>query len=394
MADGDGSQGNSDSQSGTNDDLAVPEQSGLQRKGRRGPAELAAVKIQELERHKAIDCSKMSETQLAIYNGKTASLELAIKNFEAKQQKSQGGVKRQLSTASEEGSEKRQRTVWTLEDVTRLIHARTMLNDIFQQHNNNMLQKWDLVTAAFNNGFSHKDKTFPELPADKHLGKDVVKHKFEDLTANMRRICMAEEPTKKASMINQKTYEGSKRDVAEIENEIMEEIAERKRKFRFYEIMCECGWRERDICNPKPRMNVGTSDTVSMTSSSCSTPVSKQSSTAATPSSQATDLEDGGRLSDGDYQVKGRLGGGATDSKTGNAVGRPRGTQRNTTVVADIMKTIEKSERDRREQEKESGSALVQVLKEALSRDRAPSAMQMPWGGGWGGWGGPPFGWG
>ena len=85
-----------------------------------------------------------------------------------------------------------------------------------------MLQKWDLVTAAFNNGFSHKDKTFPEVPTDKHLGKDVVKHKFEDLTADVRKICMAEDPTKIASMINQKTYEGFKleRDVAGIENEI------------------------------------------------------------------------------------------------------------------------------------------------------------------------------
>ena len=100
-------EGNSDSQSGTNDDLVVPEQSGLERKGRTGgPAELAAVKIQELERHKAKNCSKvtrsLSEKQFAIYSGETALLELAIiKNFEAtgKQQKSQGGVKRQLSTA-------------------------------------------------------------------------------------------------------------------------------------------------------------------------------------------------------------------------------------------------------------------------------------------------------
>ena len=56
----------------------MPEQSGMQRKGRRGPAELAVVKIQELEHHKAKDCSKMSEKQLAIYNGKTALLELAL----------------------------------------------------------------------------------------------------------------------------------------------------------------------------------------------------------------------------------------------------------------------------------------------------------------------------
>ena len=66
MADADRLQGNSDFQSGTNDDLAVPAQSGLQRKGRRGPAELAAVQIQELERHKAKYCSKMRETQIAI----------------------------------------------------------------------------------------------------------------------------------------------------------------------------------------------------------------------------------------------------------------------------------------------------------------------------------------
>ena len=125
------------------------------RSKRRTAAEMAAAKKNELARLQAKDISKLKPDRLAAHEAKIAAVISEISVYEAKiTSKGESSVKRQLSTSDESSANtaKKPRTLWTDSDVRRLVQARTLHNNKFQEHNNNMNQKWDIVTDTYNNG--------------------------------------------------------------------------------------------------------------------------------------------------------------------------------------------------------------------------------------------------
>ena len=328
--------------------------------------------------------------------------------YEAKiTSKGESSVKRQLSTSDESSANtaKKPRTLWTDSDVRRLVQARTLHNNKFQEHNNNMNQKWDIVTDTYNNGSQQSEtNTYYSLDLplepEEHRTKDVIKHKFEDVLGEFRNIILFEDPSYVANQIKLRVHQGPKKDQAEVETQIMTELKTRKRKFRFYDLMVEFGWHERDVCKPKERLSASGDRFASSSSSSAS------SSCGSTPAKGSSIEEDGGRQSDGEEDAAGRLGGGKSDGKTGKPPGRPKGAQRNSDAVANLMQAMEKSEQERRNHEKEMTGSLKDLLKEVLApraivQNGGPGWGAPPWAYGWGcppgsggggGWGAPPQG--
>jgi hypothetical protein len=214
---------------------------------RQSVEDMLALKKVELAGLLQEDVSKMNLHQANAHKTKISATECAISGYETEIKNRKIGklVKESLSTSGDvdEQPTKKPRTVWTDDDVERLVHARTKHNEIFQEHHNNMRQKWDIVTAAYNDGFVSpvEGRQFPALDTELHRPKNTVKHKFEDILAEFRNIVRLEDPQNQAAQIQRLQHA----DIADVEADILAELEMKKGKFRFYNIMVKCGWRER-----------------------------------------------------------------------------------------------------------------------------------------------------
>ena len=182
--------------------LAEDQESSVRGK-RRSASEMLAAKKIELARFQARDISKLKPDRQAAQEAKIAAIISEIRVYEAKfSSKEESGVKRQLPTSDENSANtvKKARTLWTDNDARRLVQARTLHNDIFQEHNNNTNQKRYIVTDTFNNGSQQSDtnKYYSlELPLEpeKHRTKEVIQHKFKDIVSEFRSILLFEDPS-------------------------------------------------------------------------------------------------------------------------------------------------------------------------------------------------------
>ena len=121
----------------------------------------------------------------------------------------------------------------------------------------------------------------------------------------------------------------------------MTEHETRKRKFRSYDLMIQFGWHSRDLCRP----HGDEADELELDANL--SPLAIYLSFGPTPAKGSSIGEAGCRQSDGKAWWCGVKG----DGKTGNPPGRPKGTQRNSDAVANLVQAMEKSEQERRNHE-------------------------------------------
>jgi hypothetical protein len=113
---------------------------------------MLAMKKEELAVLLQKDVSKLNQHQANAHKTKISATESAISGYETKIKNRSVGkpVKLSLSTSgdADEQPTKKPRTVWTDDDVERLVHARTKHNEKFQEHCNNMGQKKILLQLS------------------------------------------------------------------------------------------------------------------------------------------------------------------------------------------------------------------------------------------------------
>ncbi len=128
-------------------------------KKRSTKAELAQKWVVELAELKATDLTLLSASKRTTAVAKMAKLEAQIKLDKLSQ-----AMARSKSSSTGPGSS----------NSSRLIYARTALDYEFQQHVNNGVGKWSMITEKYNKGFTiSKDKLVDASPS-----QDVV---FEPL---------------------------------------------------------------------------------------------------------------------------------------------------------------------------------------------------------------------
>jgi hypothetical protein len=142
------------------------------------------------------DVSKIDQQKLSRHE----AIRTQILGYEAKLESS---VRLSLSLTND--TAKNPRTMWSEDDVKRLIHARTEHNTSSRSTTTIWLKSGILLplhlTRALRRLFNDSVTSaggpciFDPLPEELHRVKDTIKHKFEDVVAEFRNILRSPAPT-------------------------------------------------------------------------------------------------------------------------------------------------------------------------------------------------------
>jgi hypothetical protein len=299
----------------------------------------------DLDKMKSLDTNGWAAKKKEKHQEDLEKLTSRVEKLAAKEAKKQQQMQRSISSArSEESTAKTQRAPpMSEEGMKRLIYARMMMDPEFEKAINSSNSKWEMVANKFNKGFIagkaklygvDQDVVFEPLPESEHAEPVTLQKKWDKMSADYRQILMKKQGVDAEVSLRTHSH-GAKRPEGEIMSEVLEEICDAEKKFKFCQDMQICKCHMHHHFNPPPRLNVrnpvatvsnslaGTvvaptniTQGASPASSAPSAPGSASSAPDSTPIVQgitpSTDTE--ATASPGSQRVTGRLGGGKSFS--------------------------------------------------------------------------------
>lgn len=262
-----------ESTSGSLDAEAAPEDSQpteSKKRNRKTLSEMAAIRAADLEVLKRKDTTGWTEKRKASHE---AAINALTSKVEADSQQLEKIQKRATSksTASVRAPPMKD------DQTRRLIYARKVMDEEFEKCINAAGSKWDMVAKVFNEGFTVKksimagveeDIIFPPLPnGENDMSGTRLQNKWDKVSKEYRDLMLMKQNIDRE--ICKRTHVGEKRPQDEILTEVMSEIENLEKAFKFADDMMKCQWDQVPHLNPPPRLN-SQSPVVTLSASSSS----------------------------------------------------------------------------------------------------------------------------
>ena len=284
----------------------------------------------------------------------------------------------------------------------RLIYARAMIDHEFEKQINAHTAKWAMVSELFNKGFtapkkklvdSDVDITFAALPDAEHCDADRLQQRWDKISKEYRDLVLMQQSVDQ--QVCKRTHVGEKRDQETIRSEVMAEISEAEKKFKFSKDMVTSGMSKHAFLAPPARLNLSKVASFSLATAPAPVPAPAESVSTSSPvtpvltscpgtpsaSTQSNSDQEEKSPSPGSKKVLGKLGGGKSPASMLSRLKRKQtfqGTESNKALLTAYTAGQEKQHKERLEHDKEMQKMQCEtMLKMQAMQNEHAMKMQM-----------------